>query len=166
MYRTWLQDFLRRENIGTVLDAGAGDWQSSSLINWSGIRYVGIDVVPDIVRQNRRLYGDENISFVLADMATDSMPPADLLIVKDVLQHWPDEMILAFLKRLDSYRYVLLINDVVTGSHRDIALGNYRPLDLSHPPFSFPVTEVLRFSGTERLTGKSWAKSVCLYRSR
>jgi hypothetical protein len=79
------------------------------------------------------------------------MPGADLAISKDVLQHWPNEAILNFLKGLNSFKYAILTNDckVICRSWRrpwigeeifepnsDICAGNYRPIRLREPPFS------------------------------
>jgi hypothetical protein len=43
-YRRFLQNFLRKNNIKSVVDLGCGDWQFSHLIDWKGIRYSGFDV--------------------------------------------------------------------------------------------------------------------------
>ncbi len=44
-YRAFLESFLAMNAIRTVTDFGCGDWQSSRLIDWSNIEYVGFDVV-------------------------------------------------------------------------------------------------------------------------
>src|SRR5689334_18951608 len=36
-YREFLQDFLKTNQIQTVIDVGCGDWQFSRTLDWSGI---------------------------------------------------------------------------------------------------------------------------------
>ena len=43
-------------------------------------------------------------------MVEDPLPPADLLIVKHVLQHIPNRDVLKFLPQLKKYKHVLLVN--------------------------------------------------------
>ena len=69
-------------------------------------------------------------------------PEADLLICKDVLQHWDLGSVHAFLDRnLERYRYALVTNDISSvhiGAemlNTEIPIGHWRPLDLERPPF-------------------------------
>ncbi len=167
-YRAFLQEFLREEKIETVLDIGCGDWQSSCLLDWSGIDYVGIDTVPSVIADNRRRYDAPNITFLLADAALEEteLPSVDLLLLKDVLQHWPDSMILSALPRfLRSARRILFTDDLREGGvHTECALGAHRPLDLREAPFGLPLVHVLRTTVHETSQGKVTQKSTFLYR--
>jgi len=62
-YRRFLQNFLKSKKIKSVIDLGCGDWQFSKLINWEGIHYLGIDLVPSIIKSNKKKYGKKNIHF-------------------------------------------------------------------------------------------------------
>ena len=68
LYRVFLQDFLAAHGIRSVVDAGCGDWQFSRAIEWKGIDYLGIDIVPSLIEENRRRYGAPNIRFEVAFM--------------------------------------------------------------------------------------------------
>ncbi len=162
IYRTFLQHFLQEKKIQTVLDIGCGDWQLGSRIDWSGIEYVGIDIVPSVIEMNRRRYPSEHLSFVCADATTERLPPADLLLIKDVLQHWPNDTILCSLSSWKECRYVLLTNDVCDHPTIDCVLGSHRPINLALPPFSLPLTEVLRYDVHEYSQAKTTTKVVCL----
>jgi SAM-dependent methyltransferase len=142
-YRAVLQSVLGARDVSTVVDAGCGDWQLSRLIDWKGIRYTGVDIVPDVVAENASAFGRDGIEFIAADVRTESLPDADLLLCKDVLQHWDLASIHAFLARnLRRYRYALITNDIASvhiGAemlNAEIPIGAWRPLDLEREPFS------------------------------
>jgi SAM-dependent methyltransferase len=145
-YREFLQTFLRDHAIQSVVDLGCGDWASSRLIDWSGIRYAGIDVVPDVIEENRRTFGDR-AEFLCLDFESSDLPAADLALVKDVFQHWPNELIRRMIGRLGQYRYVLITNCCYEDPNLnvDISMGAFRPVDLRREPFGYEFEQVLRF---------------------
>ena len=87
--------------------------------------------------------GGETLNPVQLDHETHAgpIPGADLLIVKDVLQHWPLAEIQRFIDtHFDRFSYVLVTNDVAhdlrpVPVNSDIAVGDWRPTDLTAPPF-------------------------------
>jgi SAM-dependent methyltransferase len=156
-YRAFVQRFIHIEKVRSVLDVGCGDWQSSRLMDWTGIDYLGVDVVAAVVEANRERYQGGNVRFQQLDVLHDPLPLADLVLVKDVFQHWPNDVIARFGERLASFRNVLITNTIDghsgphTGSERplpglneDVTMGDLRPIDLALPPFDWPVTEVHR----------------------
>lgn len=147
LYRTFLQAYLRSNMIRSVVDVGCGDWQFSKLIDWTGVSYFGIDVVPGIVRLNTlhhsRWAGDMMIRFAEMDGLDGPLPDADLVICKDLLQHWPDSAVQKLAGQLAGRRALLTYDLGVW--HEDIEPGGYRPLDLGRPPYSWPVRERLRY---------------------
>ena len=51
-----------------------------------------------------------------SDIERENLVPADLCILKDILQHWPDEMIINFMNFLTTsrkYRYILICNTYI-----------------------------------------------------
>src|SRR6478609_5527238 len=95
-YRWFLQNILKSNHIKSVLDIGCGDWQFSRHIDWTGIDYVGVDVSA-MVLANTRTFARPGIAFRELNAVTDQLPSADVLIAKDVLQHWSNSDILNFL---------------------------------------------------------------------
>lgn len=140
-YRRIVQRLLASVEIRRVLDVGCGDWQVGSLLDWTGIDYTGVDVVGPVIAADRDRFGAANLRFEVADARTGSLPPADLLLIKDVLQHWPTADVQRFLSEtLPRYRYALITNDIAsthfTGQlNQDIEMGSWRTLDLQAPPF-------------------------------
>lgn len=145
-WRAFLARYMSRHEMSSVLDLGCGDWQSTRLINWSGITYHGIDIVPRVIERCRESYEAPGITFECADILTCPLPAADLVLCKEVLQHWPLDAIKQFGKRVQ-WRRCLLVNDYApVVRNPDIRPGGYRPIDLTAPPFAWPVRDLLRYT--------------------
>jgi SAM-dependent methyltransferase len=154
-YRQLLTDFLRYHEIKSVVDVGCGDWQFSQLIDWSGIDYLGIDTVPAVVKENRKRFGSR-ARFECRDVTREGLPPADLVLLKDVLQHWPTAAIQSFRPQLAQCRFAVITNSVDDGPRLncDIAMSGYRGLDLRLAPFNWPAEELLRYQTDESKNGE------------
>lgn len=135
-YRAYLEDFIKKQAVKSVVDAGCGDWTFSKVIDWGDASYLGIDIASDVIDTVRKNYEKGKIKFQVGDI-TEDLPPADLLISKDVLQHLSNDLIHKFIKnnlRKRKYKWVILTNDR-GGKNRDISSGGLRGIDLSLPPF-------------------------------
>lgn len=145
-YRFFLENFLSKYKIKSVLDFGCGDWQFSKYINWGNIQYHGVDVVQSLVNHHKKEYQTESIRFSVID---DDFQPeaADLFIAKDVFQHWSNEKILNFLPQLKKFKYALITNcgDLPQCRNKDIKNGGFRTLDLSQTPFLFNGKYIFSF---------------------
>ena len=149
VYTTYLQKFMENRGIKSVVDAGCGDWEFSSAINWTGVEYKGYDIVASVIADNTKKYSKPNIQFFVGNILDPELPPADLLVSKDVLQHLPNADVKVFLEQLPKYKHVLLTNGThwttLSAENTDIALGEYRELDLTRPPFNVPGKKVLTY---------------------
>jgi SAM-dependent methyltransferase len=141
-YRRVLETVVASSDVRTIVDAGCGDWQFSRLVDWAGKRYVGVDIVPEVVAANRAAFARDTVDFVAADIRTEQLPAADLLVCKDVLQHWDVQSVEQFLARnLTRYQYALITNDLASVHiapemlNVEIPIGHWRTLDLERPPF-------------------------------
>jgi SAM-dependent methyltransferase len=138
-YRATLEQFLRANAIGSVIDVGCGDWQFSQLIDWGGALYTGYDVVPSLIEQHRQNFQRPNVAFEIMPENYDDLPDADLVLCKDVLQHLSlqhAEQLLAVLER--KAKYLLITNCVVPEDRLNIEIrdGYWRPLDIARAPFA------------------------------
>src|SRR5262245_38800804 len=135
-YRAYVEDFIKKHSVKSVVDAGSGDWSFSSAMDWGDASYLGVDIASDVVASVRNKYEKGKVRFQVGDI-TDELPAADLLISKDVLQHLSNELIRKFIRnnlRKGKYKWVILTND--RGSENlDIASGGYRGIDLAATPF-------------------------------
>ncbi|MGE5183844.1 MAG: class I SAM-dependent methyltransferase [Acidobacteriota bacterium] len=149
LYRTFLQAFLKNNHITSVVDAGCGDWEFSSAMDWTGIDYKGYDIVDSVVEQDKQKYGKPNIQFFHANIVDTDLPPADLLISKQVLQHLPNADVEKFLKQIKKYKFALIMDSVdpitMSGKNQDIQPGQFRPFDPTAPPFNARGFKVLTF---------------------
>lgn len=148
-YRRFLQEFLLWNHIESVVDVGCGDWQFSRFMDWTGIDYTGFDVVESVIEDNRARFAQDNVHFELSDGRFDALPQADLLIVKDVLQHLDTRRIREFLGAAERFGLTLVTNTVDPASHTNAIIknGEFRPVDLRLKPFYVPTTVVYAFVG-------------------
>jgi SAM-dependent methyltransferase len=176
-YRRLLEKLLRRHRVRSVVDLGCGDWASSRLVDWSGIDYLGLDVVPFAIEHCRTHYSRPGVRFEVCDLIQEEPPPADLLICKEVLQHLPNAGVHRALSFLGRYRLALLVNDlcatyrqpgwfkrprtVSAAPNLEIKLGSYRPLHLTGEPFNLNARRVLRYWNHDGRPG--WFKECLLW---
>jgi len=134
-------------DLGTraLLDAPCGDF------NWIGPvadaidRYIGVDVVPEIIAGNLRRHSGPNRQFLRLDLTRDPLPPADVVLCRDTLVHFSFADIwraLANLQRSDA-RYLITTTFIGDRENEEIATGGWRPLNLERPPFCFPPPQRL-----------------------
>ena len=149
LYRLFLQNFLIEQKIKSVVDIGCGDWQSLKLLDWDNIQYIGYDVIKEIVDKNNGDLSTHLIKFIHGNPLHVNLPKADLLLCKDVLQHWPSEHILLLLDQIDQYKHCIFINDVdpvtLSSNNENISLGGYRYLDPTKSPFNLTGKKVLTY---------------------
>jgi SAM-dependent methyltransferase len=171
-YRTFVERFIRESNVRSIVDLGCGDWQFSRLIDWQGANYVGVDIVPSVVDENRRRFATDNIRFELAGERFSELPAADLLLAKDVLQHWSTDDVKHFLaEALAKYRAALITNCIEPRNllNTEIPSGEFRPVDLRLPPFNLAAECVLTFEGPAVFSQRTqrqypaWRKAVLLH---
>lgn len=146
-YIQFLQKYLKDNNIKSVLDIRCGDWESSKVIDWSGIDYLGVDPDESTVENNKEMYSSPGISFEIFDPSQD-FPDVnvDLVIVKDFLQHLSHSSVRFILDKLKDCKRVLITQDIRHGiPNYDCMDGGYRYLDLRLEPYTIPATEVFRF---------------------
>ena len=129
-----------------------------------------------------RNLGRPGVRFDLIDLSTDPLPPADLVLCKDVLQHLPNDAVHEFLGKLPAFRWAILVNDVLRTSrggwrtlwsHRrdpmppvnsDIRPGEKRDLQLLQPPFNLDATLALRY--IVRAGQFRWIKQVIVWENK
>jgi len=136
-YRAYVENFIKSHGVKSVVDAGCGDWSFSSVMDWGGASYLGIDISSDVIRTVREKFESGKTKFEVGDV-TEDLPDADLLLCKDVLQHLSNDLIHKFIKnnlRKGKYKWVILTNDRGP-ENRNIATGQHRTIDLAAPPFN------------------------------
>ena len=149
-YIDFMNNFLKDHNdISSIIDLGCGDWQLHKHINLNNKKYLGIDIVDEVIKVNKKKYGNLKIDFLCNNFLKEKIPNADLIIVKDVLQHLSDENIKTFLNNIKNvkYKYLLITNDVskFNLNYFDIPNGMYKPLDITKSPYNYKSKIMLKY---------------------
>ena len=149
-YIAFVAGFVKDHSITTVVDLGCGDFRvAGRLVGHlpESCRYIGIDVVPGLVERNQRLFASDRVSFMCADIAEQTLPEAELCLLRQVLQHLSNDEIARTLKGLRPFRYVLVTDhfpapERLDRKNADIVHGAYTRVHdnsgiyLDAPPFS------------------------------
>lgn len=138
-YREFLEQFVRHGpyKIRSILDLGCGDLEVMSRIDLRGIHYHGVDIIRDRQLDNMRRHPTKRFS--VGDARTFALKGSDLLVMKDVLQHWDNSEVVAFLQRFGqgNIKYALITNDNYGPTvNQDAQTGTWRALDLTKTPFT------------------------------
>lgn len=131
---------VEKYRIKNILDAPCGDYHwFRHVARAPEVKYVGADVVEDLVRANREKYENSNTSFVKLDITSDRLPSADLWICRDVLFHFSYRDIYLTLKNFieSDIKYILTTSHTECAVNADILSGQFRLLNLQLAPFDF-----------------------------
>lgn len=135
-----LTRLLKELSISTMLDIPCGDFAWMKRLDLGGVIYQGVDIVPEIVEANKR-FENPNISFSQVDIVRNSLPKADLILVRDCFIHFRNSDIFRSLKNICSSGsgYLLTTTYTMRKENTDIPTGCWRPVNLQIPPFNFPA---------------------------
>ncbi len=106
--RRELPAIIAEHGITSLLDAGCGDCNWITALIPPLPRYIGVDIVPEIVSDLRRRYDRPGIEFLGGDVTAMPLPQVDLVLARDCLVHLP------------------------------IKAGDWRPINLEGAPFHLP----------------------------
>ena len=156
-YEDFVAALGERAGIRSILDIGCGDFQVARRILDRldpSVRYIGVDVVPDLIRHNQAKYGNACVSFTMP-RAGEPYPDADLVTIRQVLQHNDNRSVAEILKRArHAGRWLVIAEhvpiapktpnlDIRTGHETRIDLGSGLYVDA--PPFDLPIEEAVTF---------------------
>lgn len=135
-----LPEMCRRYHIASLLDVPCGSCSWMAQIDLPGVQYTGGDIVPEVVAEAARRYGAPERRFLVLDLTRSPLPAADLLLCRDCLVHLSYVDIAQAIEnvRNSDLEYVLTTTFTAESDFRDIVTGDWRPINLEVPPFSFP----------------------------
>tara|TARA_B100001029_G_C15035285_1_gene439716 strand:- start:627 stop:1184 length:558 start_codon:yes stop_codon:yes gene_type:complete len=135
-YITFLENFLKDNNIKSVIDFGCGDWQFSQYVDWGDIDYLGLDIVDSVIEKNKERF--PNHKFVSDTNVFNHLEGRELIIIKDVIMHWPNKEIEYFLDKLTTYDIkILLVNQSGQSTNRRLKrVGGFSRLDYDKFPLN------------------------------
>ena len=123
--------------VRSVLDIGCGDFNWFRTLDVD-VHYTGIDVVDELIQENRRRYGRPDRRFEVMEITAQTPPRADLVFTRDCLVHLENSEIETALAniRKSGATYLLATTFVDRTTNPDIPSGAWRPINLEKPPFS------------------------------
>lgn len=125
--------------VRTLVDAPCGDMNWMRRLAYPFARYHGIDVAPEVIAKLKGEIWADTYEFTCADITRDPLPDADAILCRDALVHLPYEMIDAFVANLKRSRIPYLLTTTFPEKvNKDIALGEWRALNLEDAPFDWP----------------------------
>lgn len=137
-----LDTVIERFGLRSIVDIPCGDFNflDEVLKKHPSVRYVGLDIVKELIDANRVRYPD--LEFDQFDIVSDVPCSADLIFCKELLIHLSNEQVnvaLSHMKKSGS-TYLMVSNSFgVTNTELEHNyLGYARPIDLLAPPFSLP----------------------------
>jgi glycosyltransferase involved in cell wall biosynthesis len=168
--RRELPSLVERWNVKSFLDAPCGDFNWMKTVYLPVDKYVGLDIVPDIIATNTELYGSDQREFVTGDIVRDELPKVDMILCRDCLNHLPLEDGVKAIQnfRASGTKFLAATTFFKTKENLDRAawsfggakdtfkIGDWRPLNLELPPFNLgPPLEIITEEPVDSYTDKS-----------
>jgi hypothetical protein len=147
--REELPDFIKKFNIKSFLDIPCGDFNWMSNINFGDVKYIGADIVDDLIQKNCEKY--PGVEFKVIDITKDELPQVDLIFVRDLFGHFSYENIEKSIINVISSgsKYLLTTSFTKWDYNVNIENGGWRPINLLIPPFKFKPIYLINENCTE-----------------
>lgn len=161
--RQKLPKLFQEREISTILDIPSGDFYWMRDVDLGDIRYIGGDIVNEIIEKNKAQYENERRHFQVLNLIKDKLPRVDLVLCRDCLVHFSfRDTFLALENICHSWStYLLTTFYSHQQNNKDISIGEWQPLNLTKFPFNLPQPlEVINEGCTEghgRYTDKTLA---------
>jgi SAM-dependent methyltransferase len=138
--RNQLPELLRAKGIGSICDAGCGDFNWMKHVDLRQIEYIGVDIVGEMIAANNRNYGSSDKCFLERDIIRDVLPMTDLILCREVLHHLSFEDICsATINFKKCAKYLIATSNPYMIENVDIVTAvGCRDLNFLKPPFNFP----------------------------
>lgn len=167
--REELPALLRAKNIRSLLDIPCGDFAWMQHIDWQDIQYIGADIVPALIADNREKnpakHQDNNPQFLVCDLLMDTLPVAELIFCRDCLVHLPFCDIEKALGNIVSSKASWLLTTHFTrdADNQELDAKGWRALNLQKAPFYFPPPEHILIEGSTEAGGAATDKTLALW---
>jgi hypothetical protein len=138
--RPQLSALIKRFNISSIADAPCGDLNWMRYVDLGTCRYIGYDIVQELVERNIKLFGDTK-EFRHFNLVDNVIEKVDLIICRDMLAHLTHEQIVKVLRNFkkSGSKYLLVTTGLTTKDNSaDITTGEVRRINFELPPFNFP----------------------------
>jgi hypothetical protein len=143
--------------IQSLLDCGCGDWNWMKTVNLSGIQYMGVDIVDQLVTTLQNQFTADSVFFQQMDCTVDPPETADLWLARDFCSVLNFQQILHFFQRFleSKSKYIALTSIDTPKQNVDSIPGNIRPLNMRSSPFYMPEPIVMVRDGFQWFSRKN-----------
>lgn len=163
--RSEIPRLLSEFEIQSMLDVPCGDFHWMQKIVLPIDRYLGADILPEIISRNQSLFASSQRRFQVLNILRDRIPRVDLILCRDCLVHFSFKDIRKAIRQLKKSEANYLLTTTFPGRDNfDIITGEWRPLDLQRPPFSWPCPIRLINEGCTENKGIYADKSLGLWK--
>lgn len=131
---------LEELDVKIFLDVPCGDFNWMQHINFGDIKYIGGDIVENLIEENKKRFGNMNHDFQYIDLTSSTLPDADAIFCRDVFVHLNYIQIFKALKNIKKSNIKYLMTTIFTDrqENKDLTDGVFwRPLNLQKSPFNF-----------------------------
>lgn len=141
-----LKKIIKKYKVKSIVDAPCGDFYwVKKVIQKLKIRYLGLDIVDEIIEQNTKQYTNKRTKFSNLDIIKNKIPDCDLIICRDFIFHLSNRDIMKFFKNLNrcKFKYILISNhsykkhSKIKFRNKNINTGDFRKINIFEKPFNF-----------------------------
>ena len=138
--RAALPDVLQRYNVSTFFDGACGDWVWMRSVDLSGIEYIGADISLRTIRHHQMRYAHPNRRFIHADITSDTLPDADLMLCRDCLFHLKHKFRWFFFENFvrSNIPFLMMTMHHLETNRQLTSNGNFAAFSPLAEPFLFP----------------------------
>lgn len=135
-----LPGLLREIDAKTLLDAPCGNFNWMKEVDFSFEKYIGIDIVDELIRLNEEKFSDGSHEFLKRDVIKDILPRADIILSRDCLVWLAFDDGIKVIKNFkrSGAQHLLTTTMTTLKKNENKATGYWRALNLEIPPFNFP----------------------------
>jgi len=138
--RQEIPKLLKELRVKSLIDAPCGDLYWLKEIELPVEKYIGIDIVEELIDQNKKKYVNQQQSFMTIDIIEDEIPKADIILCRDCLVHLSFKQCIKVIKNFKKSGAIYVLTTTFTErlKNNDLGRGFWRTLNLEIPPFNFP----------------------------
>lgn len=163
---------LKEFGIRFLIDAPCGDLYWMREVDLPVKKYIGVDIVKEIVEINKTKFADQQRTFSELNISRDILPTADMILCRDCLVHLSFKQAIQIINNFkeSGSKYLLTTTFINRSTNDELGRGFWRTLNMEKEPFNFPKPvriineECTEFDGkyTDKCLGLYLLNDICL----
>lgn len=157
---------LEKMNVKSILDIPCGDFNWMKELTLKIEKFIGGDIVPELIAQNRKKFENDIYTFKILDIIRSKLPKVDMIFCRDCLVHLSFKDCLSAIQnfKASKSKYLLITTFTKKTKNKNIYTGGWRPLNLQLNPFNFPKAIKIINEKCTQADGKFYDKSLGLWK--